>query len=62
MKSTTQDLVQLIQRLQSNSRPKTTCQSPTPALNTSILAESLVKEVSGGKTGTIEVFGKWSRS
>ncbi|MCS5709256.1 hypothetical protein CC99x_010095 [Candidatus Berkiella cookevillensis] len=61
MKHTTQDLVQFIKGLQAKNKSNATSYSPK-TLNTSILAESLVKEVSGGKIGSIEVFGKWSRS
>ncbi len=61
MKHTTQDLVHFIKSLQTKNTSNTTCHS-SKVLNTSILAESLVKEVSGGKIGSIEVFGKWSRS
>lgn len=57
MQNTTKQLIKLIKQLKSD-KNSSSKQSPTP----SILADTLVKEVSGGKTGVIEVFGRWTRN
>lgn len=56
MQPTTKELIKLIQNLRSNKQ-----YLPSHTKRCNILAESLVKEVSGGKTSGFEVFAKWNR-